>query len=66
MIMAGKGMGCATKGGGCVENGSKNKMMSQPSKTTGPIMMNKGGAINAHKKMAMKGVTKMRSGGMCD
>lgn len=63
--MAGKGMGIATKGGGCIENGSKNKMMSEPSKKTGPVMMNKGGAVNAHKMMAMKGVTKMRKGGAC-
>lgn len=63
--MAGKGMGCATKGGGCVEKGPKNRMLSKTSGKTGPVMMKTGGAVNAHKKMAMKGVTKMRKGGMC-
>ena len=64
--MAGKGMGAATKGGGCVTGGSKNRMMSETSKKTGPVMMKTGGAVNAHKKMAMKGVKKMRMGGACD
>ena len=64
--MAGKGMGCATKGGGCVMSGPKNRMVSETSKKTGPVMMKKGGVVNAHKMMAMKGVKKMRSGGMCD
>jgi hypothetical protein len=35
--MAGRGMGAATKGGGCVEKGAKNRMVSETSKTTGPI-----------------------------
>jgi|GEM_PF-2412656 len=56
--MAGKGMGCATKGGGCVMSGPKNRMVSKTSKKTGPVMMRKGGAVNAHKMMAMKGVKK--------
>jgi hypothetical protein len=57
--MAGKGMGAATKGGGCVEKGAKNKMVKQTSKTTGPVMMAKGGmAVSPRKKMAM--------GGKCD
>jgi hypothetical protein len=68
--MAGKGMGIATKGGGCVESGPKNKMVSKTSKTSGPVMMSKGGAIKQHKRMAMgmmgggmaKGYNK---GGMC-
>lgn len=51
--MAGRGMGCATKGGGAVESGPKNKMIKKTSKTTGPIMMSKGGAVNQHKRMAM-------------
>jgi hypothetical protein len=41
--MAGKGMGAATRGGGAVESGAKNRMLSEPSKTTGPVMMKKGG-----------------------
>ncbi len=64
--MAGKGMGCATRGGGAVMSGPKNRMMSETSKKTGPVMMKKGGmaskgAINQHKKMAMG----MKKGGMC-
>jgi hypothetical protein len=74
--MAGKGMGCATRGGGAVMSGPKNHMVSETSKTTGPIMMKKGGAVNQHKRMAMgKKVNGMmgggmvkgyRKGGMCD
>jgi hypothetical protein len=63
--MAGKGMGCATRGGGAVESGPKNRMVSQTSKTTGPIMMKKGGAVNQHKRMAMgEKVNGMMGGGM--
>ena len=68
--MAGKGMGCATRGGGAVESGPKNKMMSSPGKTTGPVMMKKGGAankggMNEHKRMAMgKPIGKMGGGMM--
>ena len=55
--MAGKGMGCATRGGGAVESGPKNKVMSETSKTSGPVMMKKGGmakgGMNEHKRMAM-------------
>jgi hypothetical protein len=36
-------MGAATKGGGAVESGPKNRMMSETSQTTGPVMMAKGG-----------------------
>jgi hypothetical protein len=63
-------MGCATRGGGAVESGPRNKMLSETSEKTGPVMMKNGGAVNAHKKMAMKGVTKakkpkkMMGGGM--
>lgn len=47
-------MGAADRGGGCVESGPKNKMVSQPSKKTGSVLlMSKGGAINQHKLMAM-------------
>lgn len=55
--MAGKGMGAATKGGGAVEAGKKNRMMSKPSKKV-PVMMACGGM--AHKK-----TKKMNKGGMC-
>lgn len=59
--MAGRGMGAATKGGGCVEKGPKNRMVSETSKKTGPAMMNKGGmAVSPRKKMAMG----MMGGGM--
>lgn len=59
--MAGKGMGIATRGGGCVESGPKNKMVSKPSmKTPKVLMMSKGGAVNQHKRMAMG----MMGGGM--
>jgi len=59
--MAGKGMGAATRGGGAVESGPKNKMLSKTSDKTGPAMMAKGGeAINEHKRMAMG----MMGGGM--
>jgi hypothetical protein len=64
--MAGKGMGCATRGGGAVMSGPANKMVSETSKTTGPVMMATGGAINQHKRMAMgKKVKGYRKGGMC-
>lgn len=60
--MAGRGMGAATKGGGCVESGPRNKMLSKTSSTSGPVMMKNGGAVNQHKKMAMG--KKMMGGGM--
>jgi len=78
--MAGKGMGCATRGGGAVMSGSGNHMVSETSKSTGVPKMKKGGmakkgAMNQHKKMAMgKPVGKMgggmmakgyKKGGMC-
>lgn len=73
--MAGKGMGCATRGGGAVSSGPKNRVVSETSKTTGPIMMKKGGDVSQHKRMAMgkkvKGymgggdVKGYRKGGMC-
>lgn len=53
--MTGKGMGCATRGGGAVESGSRNKIMSKPSKTTGPVMMAKGGAAKKKPKGMMGG-----------
>jgi hypothetical protein len=60
--MAGRGMGAATKGGGAVESGPRNKMLSKTSQTSGPIMMKEGGAVNQHKRMAMG--EKMAGGGM--
>lgn len=68
--MAGRGMGCATRGGGAVESGPRNKMLSETSKKTGPVMMKNGGAVNQHKMMAMGKksggmVKKYRKGGMC-
>ena len=41
--MAGRGMGAATRGGGAVESGPKNKMVSETSTSTGVPMMAKGG-----------------------
>ena len=58
-------MGAATRGGGAVVSGPRNKVLSETSTTTGPVLMKNGGAVNQHKRMAMKGVTKMRKGGMC-
>ena len=72
--MAGKGMGCATRGGGAVMSGAKNHIMSETSKSTGPVMMNKGGlankgGMNEHKRMAMGkaigAAKKMKKGGAC-
>jgi hypothetical protein len=65
--MAGRGMGAATRGGGAVESGPKNRMLSQPSmKTPKVVLMKKGGeAINEHKLLAMgKKPKKMMGGGM--
>ena len=53
--MAGRGMGAATRGGGAVESGPKNKVMSETSQTTGPVMMAKGGAANKKPKGMMAG-----------
>jgi hypothetical protein len=67
--MAGKGMGAATRGGGAVMSGPANKMVSEPSKTSGPAMMKKGGMankgnMNEHKRMAMGKPIGMMGGGM--
>jgi hypothetical protein len=57
--MAGKGMGAATKGGGCVVSGPRNKMISEPSKKSGPVMMAKGGEAEETGVMStIKGVGK--------
>jgi hypothetical protein len=58
--MAGRGMGCAVKGGGAA-GGSSNRVISKTQRGTGPLMMNKGGMVK--KK---RGVRKMRYGGSCD
>jgi hypothetical protein len=59
--MAGRGMGIATKGGGCVGSGPKNRMISETSKTSGPVMMAKGGMADK-KGRAMKMKSKDASG----
>lgn len=59
--MAGRGMGAASRGGGDVSTGPKNKMVSEPSMKTGKVLlMDDGGAVNQHKRMAMG----MMDGGM--
>ena len=59
--MAGRGMGAASRGGGAISTGPKNKMLSKPSKKTGKVlMMAMGGDVNQHKAMAMG----MMDGGM--
>ena len=71
--MAGKGMGCATRGGGAVMSGASNHMVSTPKTNSGPVEMSKGGMANAdnmnqHKRMAMGksiGAKKMKKGGAC-
>ncbi len=62
--MAGRGMGCATRGGGAVGSGPKNKMVFETSQNTGPVMMATGGAVNQHKRMAMGKPIGMMGGGM--
>ena len=62
-------MGAATRGGGAVESGPANKMISEPSKSTGIPMMAKGGMankgnMNEHKRMAMGKPIGMMAGGM--
>ena len=48
--MAGRGMGAATQGGGCVGKGPRNKVESKPSRKVGdPVMMKMGGDVK--KKM---------------
>ena len=48
-------MGAATRGGGAVESGPANKMISEPSKKTGPVMMAKGGDAKKKPKGMMGG-----------
>jgi hypothetical protein len=59
MIMAGRGMGAATKGGGCVESGPRNKMMSKTSNTSGPVMMKEGGIVEGMKEVLVEGAKKV-------
>jgi len=68
--MAGRGMRAASRGGGAVESGPANKVISGTSTSTGVPMMAKGGMankgnINEHKRMAMgKPIGKMGGGMM--
>ncbi len=60
--MPGRGMGCATKGGGAVGSGPKNKMVSETSQKTGPAMVAKGGLMS--KKMMGGGMAYKKDGGL--
>ena len=71
--MAGRGMGIATKGGGAVTSGPRNKKLTSTQDTTGIPMYKKGGAVKKEMmskggsvKMMTKGgsVKKMMGGGM--
>ena len=59
--MAGRGMGAATRGGGAVRSGPRNKVLKTRSQTTGIPMYNKGGAV---KKPTKKVAAKKNRGGM--
>jgi hypothetical protein len=64
-MAGGRGMGAATKGGGAVESGPENKMVSETSQKTGPAMVAKGGMMS--KKMMAGGMMNrnpMMPGGM--
>jgi len=60
--MAGRGMGAATKGGGCVSSGARNKMTSKPS-TKVAVMMKDGGMAKPVKKMGGGMMKKYKKGG---
>lgn len=65
--MAGRGMGAATRGGGAVMSGAANKMVSETSTDSGPVMMKKGGDAKKNPKGMMGGgmmAKGMMSGGM--
>jgi len=75
--MAGRGMGAATRGGGAVRSGPRNKVLKTRSQTTGIPMYNKGGSVgksfpdlNKDGKVSKadvlmgRGVKKKKSGGM--
>jgi len=76
--MAGRGMGAATRGGGAVSSGPRNKKISSPSPKV-EVMMAKGGMANKKGKfpdltgdgkvtqadvLKGRGVKRMRGGGM--
>jgi len=76
--MAGRGMGAATRGGGAVSSGPRNKKLSTPSPKV-EVMMAKGGMANKKGKfpdltgdgkvtqadvLKGRGVKRMRGGGM--
>lgn len=76
--MAGRGMGAATRGGGCVGSGPRNKKISSPSPKV-EVMMAKGGMAKKKGKfpdltgdgkvtqadvLKGRGVKRMRGGGM--
>mgnify|MGYP003627806068 CR=1 FL=1 len=54
--MAGRGMGAATQGGGCVSSGARNRVTSKPS-TKIKVMMKDGGDVK-------KAPAKKKRGGM--
>jgi hypothetical protein len=60
--MAGRGMGAATKGGGAVGSGPRNRMISETSEKTGPLMLAKGGMVKKKKKKVM---SKSKGGMAC-
>jgi len=62
--MAGRGMGAATRGGGCVGSGPRNKKVSSPSPKV-EVMMAKGGMAKKKKMMGGGMVKGYRKGGMC-
>jgi hypothetical protein len=59
--MAGRGMGVATKGGGCVSSGSRNKMTSKPSSKVA-VMMKDGGDVKSKDKKKDYKVSPIGSG----
>jgi len=64
--MAGRGMGAATRGGGCVGSGPRNKVIKETSKTTGPVMMAKGGDVKKKKKKGFPDLNKDGKVSMAD
>jgi hypothetical protein len=64
--MAGRGMGMATRGGGAVSSGPRNKVIKETSKTTGPVMMAKGGDVKKKKKKGFPDLNKDGKVSMAD
>jgi len=64
--MAGRGMGAATRGGGCVGSGPRNKVIKETSKTTGPVMMATGGDVKKKKKKGFPDLNKDGKVSMAD